>query len=250
MAILPLSPVNIANQGTLLNTLREWFGAPNDYSSAGKQRVENAKARAHATSERLAAQAFNAEQAQIAREFDERMANTSYQRAVADMKAAGINPMFAIGQGGAYSPSSPSASIGASPSGANATRDDLSVLFRLVGLILSGFTTASAMAARQTKSVLDLSKAALASSQTGLALANTNLAKENILLTQARLKNLNANTGVAAEKMFRKTKSVPEWFDSHIETSRKQIAKQIKDIEKNALSMEELEKIFNPKKKM
>lgn len=250
MAKLPLSPVNPANQGTLINTLREWFGAPNDYSSAGKQRVENVKARAHATSERLAAQAFNAEQAQIAREFDERMANTSYQRAVADMKAAGINPMFAISQGGAYSPSSPSASIGASPSGANATRDDLPVLFRLVGLILSGFTTASAMAARQTKSVLDLSKAALASSQTGLALANTNLAKENILLTQARVNNLNANTGAVAGNMFKKSKSVPEWLGPHIEASRKQVAKQIKEIEKNALSMEELDKIFNPKKKM
>lgn len=56
------------------------------------------------------ANAFSAEQAQIDRAFQERMANTQYQRGVADMRAAGVNPALAIGQGGAAAPSGQAAS--------------------------------------------------------------------------------------------------------------------------------------------
>lgn len=60
---------------------------------------------------------FSAEQASQQMAFQERMANTSYQRAVADMQAAGINPAIAYNQGGAVAPSG-AAATGSSGSGA------------------------------------------------------------------------------------------------------------------------------------
>lgn len=47
----------------------------------------------------------NAAIAQKQMDFQERMSNTSYQRSMADMRSAGLNPILAYKQGGASTPS-------------------------------------------------------------------------------------------------------------------------------------------------
>lgn len=53
----------------------------------------------------------NMEIARQQMQFQERMSNTTWQRGVADMRKAGINPMLAVSQGGASAPTGATTSV-------------------------------------------------------------------------------------------------------------------------------------------
>lgn len=75
------------------------------------------------TSANKIAMDFSAAEAEKERAFQTEMANSAYQRAMQDLKKAGLNPILAYSQGGASVPSV-SAASGVTSSGARATSSD------------------------------------------------------------------------------------------------------------------------------
>lgn len=90
---------------------------------------------------------FNSAEAEKQRAFEKDMSDTAYQRAMADMQKAGLNPLLAYQQGGASTPSvsaasgsaaSSSSSGGYSQSKASSGRNNLSELLNIIVPLASG----------------------------------------------------------------------------------------------------------------
>lgn len=173
-----------AQGGTGYGTdLKEYIPGVGDAEAAKKQNEQNRK------------------EAALNRDFQERMSSTAYQRAMQDMKKAGLNPMLAYQQGGA-----------SAPSGSQATYNSESKT-GLANMALQAYTGINSARAQQQQ----ISQQG-EMNQSAIQLNKTSAAKNLQEAEKTRLDNVKQKKFEPLnEKMSEVTSSVSKTFDKLIQ---------------------------------
>ena len=131
----------------------------------------------------------NAMQAEKAMAFEERMSNTAYQRAMADMKAAGLNPMLAASKGGA-----------STPSGQQARMENVQANALNSAMMASQIAVNKAQAAKTSAEANVISQTGLRSAEEQIKVL---VRQQQDLIANVGLKNQQAFTALANEDLLR-----------------------------------------------
>lgn len=157
---------------------------------------------------------FNANQAQLNRDWQEQMSNTAYQRGYADLMTAGLNPNLAGGSGGA-----------STPTGAQATSAGLP---ESPGALLSNVATAGANMAtglktlEESKYIGDTAKAEI-----GKTIADTAKAQAETQLTDSQVQMARKSFEILSEEDQIRQATLLDRFEraSHSANAQKEMAR-------------------------
>lgn len=213
------------------NPNHDWF----DYSSLNDRwgSIRNQITQEGLTGAQQQANAFSANEAQKQRDWETEMSNTAFQRQVADMRAAGVNPAMAMnGSSGASTPS------GSAPSSVSS---GVGVSFQDI-IQLMMLPLQKKLLASQAKLAEDQGRAALENAAANSRNAGTNEQNAQTQRFDAETRRMmkdieERKTGIYESLTDEQKKEIAERA-AYIKLQREQLPEQLKVAQRNASSSE------------